>query len=86
MIIEDEIEKNTVIYSILNALSEMIFIFDKNRKIKYVNSAVKEFVKKNRDRIVIDSAHGGILNCSFFLEDKGCGYGPFAAVVLLEKQ
>ena len=67
MFIDEEIESNTVIQSILNSLSEMIFIFDDNRKIKYVNSAVKEFVNKNRDKIVIVSAHGEILNCSFFL-------------------
>lgn len=79
MFIDEEIESNTVIQSILNSLSEMIFIFDDNRKIKYVNSAVKEFVNKNRDKIVIDSAHGEILNCSFFLKDKGCGYGPFCS-------
>lgn len=77
MAIEKEIENNLIIQSILNSLSEMIFIFDDSRKIKYVNSAVKEFVNKNRDKIVIDAAHGEILNCSFFLKNKGCGYGPF---------
>jgi signal transduction histidine kinase len=79
MFIEEEIENNIIIQSILNSLSEMIFIFDDSRKIKYVNNAVKEFINKNRDKIVIDATHGDILNCSFFLKDKGCGYGPFCS-------
>lgn len=77
MIIKDEIENNNLIYSLLNSLSEMIFIFDKNHKIKYINNAVKQFIAENKDEIVINTAHGEILNCSFFLKDKGCGYGPF---------
>ena len=36
MFIDEEIESNTVIQRILNSLSEMIFIFDDNRKIEFI--------------------------------------------------
>jgi len=66
MLFEEEINKNDFLFNMLNSLSEMIFIFDSDRKIKYINDAVKKFVEKNREEIVVESAHGEILNCSFF--------------------
>lgn len=79
MLFEEDINGNDFLFNMLNSLSEMIFIFDSDRKIKYVNDTVKKFVEKNREEIVVESAHGEILNCSFFLKDKGCGYGPFCS-------
>ena len=71
MLFEEEISGNDFLFNMLNSLSGMIFIFDSDRKIKYVNDTVKKFVEKNREEIVVESAHGEILNCSFFLKDKG---------------
>ena len=41
--LEEELKKSPFFFLMINSISEMIFVFDKDKKIKFVNNAVKNF-------------------------------------------
>lgn len=77
MVLKNKIENNKLLKSMIDSFPEMVFIFDSSKSIVYVNKVVNGFLKKNHDKVFIESKHGELLNCSYLSMEKGCGLGPF---------
>lgn len=77
--LEEELKKSPFFFLMINSISEMIFVFDKDKKIKFVNNAVKKFLEKKSGEVLIESFYDQYVNCSVFNNKKSCGYEPFCS-------
>lgn len=77
MNIENELQKSPVLNALFNSMPEMIFVFDKNKKIQAVNKAVEDFLKDKYKNFYIEEIFGEAVKCEVVVSHEECLYGAF---------
>ncbi len=70
--------ENSVLIDLINALSQMVVVLNKERQIIYANNQFIEFLELKEQKSVIGKRPGEAINCIYSdLEDGGCGTSEF---------
>lgn len=81
---EEETERSPLLKALIESMPEMIFIFDKDGKLKYLNKRMKEFLKEN-PHVSFSSKGSKDVFCDYSIMEEKCKGSSMCEYCFLQK-